>query len=172
LQVISVERTAKIATNLRVLLVDDSLLVRERVADFLSAVEGVAVVGQAADVSTGARLIRELRPDVVVLDINLAGENGMELLRSVKQEKLSIQVIMFTHYDHPALRQKCAEAGADYFFCKSTDLDEMLEVCRQLAGPDSGAATGPSAPSVPAQSEPFTTASPETRRVPSTLPGG
>ncbi len=116
----------------RIILVDDSTAVRERVAALLSAIEGVEVVGQAPDVSTGKALVQNLRPDVLVLDIGLPGESGIELLKAVRQETHPLLVIMFTNYSHREYRRACAEAGADYFFDKSLECEGLLETLRKL----------------------------------------
>src|SRR5579864_4767535 len=62
--------------TLRVVLVDDSLEVRRRVAESLSEVQGVVIVGQAGDVPSGLRLLSEQQPDVLILDIELPGQSG------------------------------------------------------------------------------------------------
>lgn len=117
----------------RVVLVDDSAVVRERVAATLSSLGGVAVVGQAGDVPEGLRLVREARPDLLILDIGLPGESGITLLETVKQEQLVPLVAMLTNQDHPKLRQHCAELGADFYFHKPTEFEKMIDLCFELA---------------------------------------
>src|SRR6185503_18638934 len=100
--------------TLKVVLVDDSALVRQRVRELLSAVKDVEVVGQAANAAEGLRLIRKLRPDVVVLDIELPGPSGISILEALRRYEPSPIVIMLTNYDHRQLRRACVEAGADF----------------------------------------------------------
>lgn len=118
---------------LRVVLVDDSAVVRERVAATLSASGDIEVAGQAQNVPDGLRLIWETRPDLLILDIGLPGESGLALLESVQKQKLVPVIIMLTNQDHPRLRQHCFALGADFYFHKPTQFDAMLEKCFELA---------------------------------------
>jgi len=117
----------------RVLLVDDSVAVRERIASLLSTVPGVEVAGQAGDASSAKALLQAGRPDILVLDIDLPGESGIELLRTVKSDAAGPVVIMFTSYAHSQFRRACAEAGADYFFDKSAESDQLVDTLQRLA---------------------------------------
>lgn len=117
----------------RVVLVDDSAVVRERVAATLSSLGGVNVVGQASDVPQGLRLLRETTPDLLILDIGLPGESGIALLETAKKEKIVPLVMMLTNQDHPKLRQHCAELGADFYFHKPTEFEKMIDLCLELA---------------------------------------
>jgi DNA-binding NarL/FixJ family response regulator len=119
--------------GLHVLLVDDSVLVRERVAASLSAVKGVEAVRQAGDVPSGLRLMKA-RPDVMILDIEMPGQSGMDLLRIARQANYDGVIIMFSVYDHPRLRQKCVDLGADFYFHKMTEFQLVAEVCSEVAG--------------------------------------
>ena len=105
---------------MRILIVDDSPVVRERLTALLAELEGVEVVGQAQDVVGAVAAIRALRPDVVTLDIRMPGGNGIEALAEVKKVQPAPIVIMLTNYPYPQYRKKCLDAGADYFLDKST----------------------------------------------------
>ena len=123
------QNTARVV---RVVLVDHSAIVREHVAALLATLEGVEVVGQASDVATGKSLIQQLRPDVLVLDIGLPGESGINLLKAVRPEIASLVIIMFSMYSDPYCRRVCAEAGADYFFDKALEIEGLVEALRAL----------------------------------------
>ncbi len=118
---------------IRVVLVDDAVVVRERIASFLSVLVGVEVVGQAGDALAGLALVHEHQPDVLVLDIGLPGQSGIELLEVVKQLKPSPLVIMLTNYDDAKLREKCLQLGADFYFHKPAEFEKTLDVCQELA---------------------------------------
>ena len=118
---------------IKVVLVDDSSIVRERVAAALVALEGIEVVGQASDVPAGKLLLQAHQPDVLILDIDLPGETGLDLLQYGNVQRQSLLIIMLTNYDHPKLRERCAELGANFYFHKSTEIEKTLEVCRELA---------------------------------------
>jgi two-component system response regulator DesR len=119
--------------KIKVVLIDDSALIRERVEAALSCLEGVEVAGQAGDVSTGLQLLQEHQPDVLLLDIDMPGETGIDLLQSGKVQRESLLIIMLTNYDHPKLRERCLQLGANYFFHKLTEIEQAIETCRETA---------------------------------------
>jgi DNA-binding NarL/FixJ family response regulator len=118
--------------EVKVLIVDDSAVVQDRLAEMLSEVEGVEVVARASDPVAAVSSLRDLRPHVVILDIRMSGGSGINLLKSIKQDKSPPVVIMLTNYPYPQYRKKCAELGADFFYDKSTDFDKIPEILRQL----------------------------------------
>ena len=115
------------------LIVDDSLVIRRRLVSLLSEIGGVELVGEAGNAIDGARLIRELRPDVVILDIRMPDRSGIGLLESIKNVADMPVIIILTNYPYAAYRKRCLELGASHFFDKSTEFDELEEVVRNLA---------------------------------------
>lgn len=113
----------------RVVLVDDSPVVRERLAAMLEEA-GVEVVGQAKDASKGLEIIRQLAPDVVVLDMELPGRNGVGLLEDLQGEPRQPLVIMLTNDNGPGVREQCLGAGASFFFHKASEFERVLDVLR------------------------------------------
>jgi DNA-binding NarL/FixJ family response regulator len=118
--------------KLTVFIADDSAFIRERLPDMLAEITGVEVIGQAADGIEAINSVRELKPDVVVLDIRMPGKNGMEVLQELKKFEPAPCVIILTNYPYPQYRKKCLDMGADYFFDKSTDFDRLFTVVKQL----------------------------------------
>src|SRR5512136_2675152 len=97
---------------LKVYVVDDSELVRERLIDMVSEIEGVEVVGETGDLRGAEESIGQLRPDAVILDIRLPDGNGITLLRHMKRERPAATVIVLTNYPYPQYREECLDAGA------------------------------------------------------------
>ncbi|HEY3304238.1 MAG TPA: response regulator transcription factor [Candidatus Binatia bacterium] len=119
--------------SIRVFIVDDSPIVRDRLVDMLSELEAVEVVGQSENAAEATQRIRELRPDAVVLDIRLASGNGIDVLRTIKKERPGVLVIMLTLYPDPQYRESCMKAGASFFLDKFTGFEkipEALKTCR------------------------------------------
>lgn len=112
---------------------DDSEAVRERLIDLLSEVDGAEVVGQAASACDAVEGVRRLKPHVVILDIQMPGGSGIDVLKEIKQESLPPVVLMLTNLASPQYRRKCLEWGADYFLDKSRDLECLLAIFRSLA---------------------------------------
>jgi len=123
----SADRSSRILpASLKVLVAEDSAPIRERLAGLLSELPQVEIVGEASDGSSALRLFFACRPRAVILDIQMPGPNGIEVLRQIKAEDLDCVVIILTSYQQPEFRDRCAEAGADYFFHKSTEFEKVL----------------------------------------------
>jgi DNA-binding NarL/FixJ family response regulator len=120
------------ATHTHVFIVDDSPVVRDRLATLISELPNVEVVGQADIAFEAINSIRRLRPTVVVLDISMPGGSGMYVLESIKKDQPNPLVIMLTNFASDQYRQKCVRLGADYFFDKSTEFERVTEVLRCL----------------------------------------
>lgn len=119
--------------RLRVLIADDSEALCDRLVTMFSEVAGVEIVGLAKDVASGLDAINKLAPDVVILDMQMPGGSGIDVLRALKATQPAAIAIMLTNHPYPQYQQKCLEVGADYFFSKSTDAKRLLEVIGQLA---------------------------------------
>jgi len=92
----------------------------------------VEIIGQAHNAKDAIRFISESKPDVVILDIRLPGLSGIDVLKNIRAKKLPIRVIMLTNYPYPQYRKKCEELGADYFFDKVTEIEEIPKVIESL----------------------------------------
>ena len=118
---------------MRVVIVDDSVVIRQRLVRVLSELDGIEVVGQAADVPVAKVLVERLKPDVAILDIRMPSGSGADLLRELKQLTPAPKVIMLTNYPYPENRKKCMDLGADFFFDKSTEFQEMVGLLGRMA---------------------------------------
>jgi DNA-binding NarL/FixJ family response regulator len=120
-----------------VYLVEDSAVVRERLRAMLAELPGLQVVGEAEDATGAVAGIRSLKPHVVILDLQLAAGTGFDVLEQIRHDRLDPMVVVLTNHAYPAYRLRCLEAGADFFFDKSTQLDQLGDVLNSLrqAGP-------------------------------------
>ena len=119
-----------------VFIVDDSAVVRDRLAQMISSLPGVAIAGQADIAFEAIDGLRRLRPACAVLDISMPGGSGMHVLETIKREQPALLVIMLTNFAQDQYRQTCLQLGADHFFDKTTEFEKVLEVLR---GPCGGA---------------------------------
>ena len=117
---------------MKIFIADDSAVVRERLIEMLSELPGIEIIGQAQDGLEATNLIKKLNPDVVILDIRMPRENGIDVLQNIKRDKQAPIVIMPTNYSYPQYRKKCMEAGADFFFEKSTEFEKVMEVVKKV----------------------------------------
>jgi DNA-binding NarL/FixJ family response regulator len=118
--------------KVEVVIADDSSAVRERLVSMLSELKGVEVVGQAQNVEEAIASIRALHPKAVILDIRMPGGSGINVLQNIKREQPAPVVIILTNYPYLQYRKKCLEAGADFFFDKSTEFNKIPQVFKLL----------------------------------------
>ncbi|HEY2548643.1 MAG TPA: response regulator transcription factor [Candidatus Acidoferrum sp.] len=117
---------------MKVFIADDSRVVVERLADLLREVRGVQLVGRANDAREAILAIGKTNPDAVILDLQMPGGSGLEVLRSIRRSHPSVWVLICTNYPHPQYRQECVAAGADYFLDKSAEFEKIPEILRDL----------------------------------------
>ena len=110
----------------RVLIVDDSKQIRERVAALLAGSDQIRIVGEAGDGYQAMRVIPQLKLDTIILDIRLPKKNGIEMLKEVKVLYPKIRVIMLTNYDYDLYRQQCKRLGADHFLNKTLEFEKIM----------------------------------------------
>jgi DNA-binding NarL/FixJ family response regulator len=112
----------------RVLIVDDSKQVRERLVSLLSDYPEIRIVGQSGNGKDAMNALDAQKPDTVILDIRLPGKNGIQLLREIKAAHPEITVIMLSNYDFEPYRKQCLQFGADYFFNKTLEFEKVVNV--------------------------------------------
>lgn len=119
--------------KISLLIVDDHPLFRQGVADTLSLEEDMLVVGQASSGEEGLEMIRALRPQIVLMDINLPGMNGMQITHVVTQDKLPTRVLLLTGYDEAEQAVHAALAGAAGYLAKDVEPRKLMEAIRNVA---------------------------------------
>jgi two-component system chemotaxis response regulator CheY len=115
-------------------LVDDSKAMRDRLVTLLSEIDGAVVIGQAENSIEALDGIRRLRPRVVILDIQMTGGSGIDVLKSIKHEEgPQPVVIMLTNHSYTQYRERCMKLGADFFLDKARDANRLLAIIKDLA---------------------------------------
>jgi DNA-binding NarL/FixJ family response regulator len=117
---------------MRVLIADDSVVVRERLISLLADIKGIEVIGQAEDASEARSLAVKLKPDVAILDLRMPKGSGADVLSDLKKLDPAPKVIMLTNYPHLENKKKCIDGGADFFFDKSTEFQRVVSVLREM----------------------------------------
>ena len=122
---------------IRVLLVDDHEVVRIGLTAILNRQEGIEVVGEAATADEAVALARKLRPDVVLMDIRMPGESGIEACRKVKRENPEIKVVMLTSYADDEAVLGSIRAGAEGYVLKQVGSGDIIRAIETVARGDS-----------------------------------
>ena len=117
---------------MRVLIADDSQVVAERLRTMLAELGGIDIAGHAGTVPEALHAVRSLRPAVLILDLQMPGGHGMDVLKTIKREQLGLTVIVLTNHSDSQYRKKCLENGARSFLDKSAEFQEVAVVLREL----------------------------------------
>lgn len=117
--------------NLKICIVDDSLIVRSRLVMMLAGLDGVEIIGQVGDAELAKTIINSGKPDVIILDFQLQNGTGLDVLQKIKKTDPP-KIIMLTNYATEQLKTKCVTQGVDYFFDKSTEFEKVLDVICSL----------------------------------------
>ncbi len=125
---------------MKVLIVDDSAVIRDRLRESLRNAPGAVVVGEARDAAEAWHVFLEVEPDIVILDISIPGGNGIDVLRKIKGVSPGTVVIMYTNYTNEQYRRACAQAGADFYCDKLTDSEAVVRLCSDREGSPSNEA--------------------------------
>lgn len=118
--------------NTRVLLVDDHAIVRQGLRSLLGQYPDIQVVGEAEAILTGLALVAELQPDVILLDIRLANQNGLDLARQLRRIESEAHVIVLTSYEDEAYLLEAAQAGVHAYLLKSTSAEVLADAIRAV----------------------------------------
>ena len=118
---------------LRLLLVDDHALFREALISLLSYQDDFTVVGEAEDAESALAQAHALAPDIVLMDIDLPGEDGVMATRRLKMEMPAVTVVMLTVHDDSQTLFEAIKAGAQGYLVKNVRSRELLEQLRGLA---------------------------------------
>ena len=105
---------------MKVLVVDDSPLIRERLTGLISAIPDTEVVGVASNTRDGFEMVKALTPDLVTLDLHMTGGNGFEFLERVRSSAAPPHVAVLTNYFNEQYRKRCLALGAVAFLDKSS----------------------------------------------------
>jgi len=115
-----------------VMIVDDHPVFRQGLRNVLAAQEGLQVVAEAANGETAIEKAEAIRPDVVIMDINLPGLNGLQATRELKERCPHTQVIMLTAYDDEEQIYHAIRAGASAYHAKDVRPELLIGVIRQV----------------------------------------
>lgn len=118
--------------KIKVLIVDDSNIVVERLSGIISEMASVGPVLISNTFNQAVDLISVEVPDVILLDIQLPGKNGIELLAFLKSNYSGIKTIIVTNRASAYYKDLCEEMGADSFIDKSTEFEKIPEIIESL----------------------------------------
>ncbi len=113
--------------SITVLIVDDMSHVRQELCQLLNLTEGIEVVGEAGDGLEAIQQVEQLKPDVVIMDLEMPILDGMQATLQIKQRKLAQRVVMLSVHSEPEDIERARQAGADAFIQKGSTYCTLIE---------------------------------------------
>ncbi len=120
----------------RVLVVDDHPIVREGIAQLLGGQADLCMAGAAASAAAARTAVRDLQPDVVVVDISLGRESGLDLVRDLTGEQPGLPILVLSMHDEEIYARRALRAGARGYIMKHEGADLLLQAIRTVLAGD------------------------------------
>ena len=115
-----------------VVLIEDHLLVRDAIREFLKESSDIRIVGETGTADEGVSLVAARRPSIVLLDISLPGKSGLDAARRIRQQSPETRILVLTAYDYPEFVRAIIELGAHGYLLKNAGRDQVIEAIRAV----------------------------------------
>lgn len=119
--------------NIRIILADDHPLLRKGLKDIINNEKNFQVIGEAGDGNEALELIKELKPDIAIIDIQMPKMGGIELLNLLQQQKIKLDIIVLTMYDKENIFNRAMDLGVKGYIMKDSALSEITEAIKNVA---------------------------------------
>lgn len=120
-------------TNIKLMIADDHKLFREGIKALLAVTDDIEIIGEVEDGDAALKKSQELKPDVILMDINMPGLNGIRVTEQILEKQPQMRIIMLTMLEDDASIFHAMRAGARGYLLKGADPDEVLSVIRAVA---------------------------------------
>ena len=116
----------------KVLIVEDAKLIRDRLTSALAHINDQIEIHTAIRLSEAVACYTNVHPHIIILDLSLPDGSGIRFLENVKKETPGTIVIILTNFPFPQVKKKCKLLGADYFFSKENEFDEVINIVESI----------------------------------------
>ncbi|MBC7404442.1 MAG: response regulator transcription factor [Cytophaga sp.] len=120
-----------LSSIMNLFIVEDSVLIQNRLVQFIEELPGMRIMGVSGDITDAYRSILDINPDAMILDLQLGDGNGLSLLKDIKKNKPNIKVMILTNHATDDNRLHALRAGADNFLDKSTDFQQIPRILHE-----------------------------------------
>jgi DNA-binding NarL/FixJ family response regulator len=118
--------------KIRILLTDDHTLFRQGIRTLLSMEPDLEIVGEAGNAMDSVAAAKQLRPDVVLMDIGMAGMSSFEATRQIRKERPETKIVFLSMYDDEDYLAECVEIGANGYVLKDSPSDQLVTAIREV----------------------------------------
>jgi DNA-binding NarL/FixJ family response regulator len=118
--------------TVRILLADDHKIVRQGIKLYLES-KGVEIVGEAMNGREAVEMVRNLHPDIVIMDIHMPELTGIEAARRIRHDNDDVRILVLTAYNEPSYVHALLEVGADGFVLKTAEMSELYKALQEVA---------------------------------------
>ena len=125
-------KTAAPAADKRIVIVDDHPLFRKGLEQLINSEDRLMICGEAGDASTAMTVIREKKPDLVIVDLSLPGANGIELIKNIRAEFHKLPVLTLSMHDESLYALRALRAGAQGYVMKQEALENVITAIREV----------------------------------------
>ncbi len=117
---------------MKVVIADDSQLILTRIQEKVGMYKGVEIVGAYKNGTDTLAALKFFKPDLAIVDINMPGLNGLDVLEEIRKEDTSLMFVILTFNSSEFYRRKAVELGVDYFLSKVDDEDKLSQVIEEM----------------------------------------
>lgn len=117
---------------MRVIIADDSVLILQRLQEMLSIYKQVEIVGALKTGIEALEALRIQKPDLAIVDLEMPGLNGIEVLKEIRKSDQALKFIILTFFSTDNYRKMAIRSGADYFFSKGDDFEKVHLVVEKM----------------------------------------
>ena len=121
-------------SGIKIFIADDHAVIRDGVRYLIQDEEDIELIGEAVDGEEALKMLRELKPDVAIIDINMPNMNGLELIARLREEQPMVKSMVFSIHDEEEYMLKSIKFGASGYMLKDAEREEFLEGIRTIAG--------------------------------------
>ena len=118
----------------KILLVDDHPVLRDGIQQYLQQDESLTVCGQAGNAAEAVKMVDELKPDLIVVDIGLPGRDGLELIKDIRARNKTCIILVFSMFDEKLYAERALCAGAQGYIMKEESPQKLIEAVHRVLG--------------------------------------
>lgn len=122
--------------KISIFIVDDHPLVRQGLAQIINAEADMKVCGEAEDAPKALQAVDRQKPDLIIVDISLRGNNGLELIKNIKALQHNVPILVFSMHDETVYAQRALRAGARAYVMKQESADKIITAIRRIMSGD------------------------------------